>query len=156
MKAFLNNWMVVALLILVLLYSCDGSDIRKLRKDVRELKGDSISLTLESDGYQVIRHQLGSATLNLKEITAHEKGSAIALEIGNLISAPLTGATMEVGYQDPSNPSVERSLPYKVQQTLGAGKATKVTLVLEGVKPSAITYIRISNFQPKGVVLELK
>jgi len=152
-KSFLNGWGGITLIILFLVYSCDGADIRKLRRDVRELKSSSVSLIPGSEGYQVIRHQLGSATLSLKEIKVHEKGSAISLEIGNLTSVNLTGATMEMGYQDPSEPSVERSLNYDVKKTLEAGKATKVTLVLEGVKPSAITYIRISNFQPKGVSL---
>ena len=60
---------------------------------------------------------------------------------------------MEIGYQDPSDGSVERSSKYDVQQTLEAGKATKVTLIMEGVNPSAVTYIRVSDFQPTGIRL---
>jgi hypothetical protein len=60
---------------------------------------------------------------------------------------------MTIGYQDPSNPSVESSLKYDVKQTLEAGKATKVALILEGVNLSAVTYIRVSDFQPKGIRL---
>jgi hypothetical protein len=158
MKSFLNGWGAVVLLILPLVYSCDGHDkiddkIRELRKDVRELKGASVSLNPGSNDYQAIRHQLGSATLSLKEVKAHDKGSAITLEIGNLTSVHITGAAMTIGYQDPSNPSVESSLKYDVNQTLEAGKATKVTLILEGVNPSAVTYIRVSDFQPKGIRL---
>ena len=155
MTPFLIRWGAVALLTLPLIYSCDGDDekIRKLRKDVRELKGASVRLTPEMDGYQVIRHDLGSTTLSLKEVKAHDKGSAITLEIGNLTSAHITGATMEIRYQDPSVGSIERSSEYDVQQTLEAGKATKVTVILEGVKPSQVTYIRVSDFQPKGIRL---
>jgi Protein of unknown function (DUF3251) len=161
MKSFLNGWGAVALLILPLayiVYSCDGHDqlnhkIRELRKDVRELKGASVSLNPGSNDYQVIRHQLGSATLSLNEVKAHDKGSAITLEIGNLISVHITGAAMTIGYQDPSDPSVESSLKYDVKQTLEAGKSTKVTLILEGVNPSAVTYIRVSDFQPRGIRL---
>lgn len=145
----------VALLTLFLIYSCDGDDekVRKLRKDVRELKAASVRLAPGMEGYQVIRHDLGSTTLSLKEVKAHDKGSAITLEIGNLISAHIRGATMEIGYQDPSDGSIEVSSKYDVQQTLEAGKATKVTVILEGVKPSHVTYIRISDFQPKGIRL---
>lgn len=46
-----------------------------------------------------------------------------------------------------------RDCPHDVQQMLEAGKATKVTVILEGVKPSQVTYIRISDFQPKGIRL---
>lgn len=155
MTSFLNRWGAVAALpILVFVYSCDGdSELRKLRKDVRKLKGDSVSLTPGSEGYQAIRHQLGSATLSLKEVKAHDKGSSITLEIGNLTSVDITGATMEIGYQDPSDGSVERSSKYDVRQTLEAGKVTKVTLIMEGVNPSAVTYIRVSDFQPTGIRL---
>ena len=155
MTPFSIRWGAVALVTLLLISSCDGDDekIRKLRKDVRELKGASVRLTPEMDGYQVIRHDLGSTTLSLKEVKAHDKGSAITLEIGNLISAHITGATMEIGYQAPSDGSVELSSKYDVQQTLEAGKATKVTVILEGVKPSQVPYIRVSDFQPKGVRL---
>lgn len=109
MKSFLNCWGAVVLLILPLVYSCDGHDkiddkIRELRKDVRELKGASVCLNPGSNDYQAIRHELGSATLSLKEVKAHDKGSAITLEIGNLTSVHITGAAMTIGYQDPSNP----------------------------------------------------
>ena len=155
MTPFVIRWGAVAVVTLLLIYSCDGDDgkIRKLRRDVRELKAASVRLAPGMDSYQVIRHDLGSATLSLKEVTAHDKGSAITLEIGNLISANITGATMEIGYQAPSDGSVEVSSKYDVQQSLEAGKATKVTLILEGLKPSEVTYIRVSDFQPKGIQL---
>ena len=60
---------------------------------------------------------------------------------------------MDIGYQDPSVGSVEGSSKYDVQQALEAGKATKVTVILEGMKPSQVTYIRVSDFQPKGIRL---
>jgi hypothetical protein len=120
---------------------------------MRELKGTSVRLTLGADGYQAIRHHLGSATLSLKEAKAHEKGTVITLEIGNPTSAQVVGVTMEIGYQDPSDGSIERSSKYDVKQTLEAGKTTKVTLILEGVNPSAVSYIRVSDFQPKGIRL---
>jgi hypothetical protein len=154
MTQFLTRWGTLALLILLLIYSCDGYDkIRKLRKDVRELKGASVRLTPGSNGYEAIRHQLGSATISLKEVKAHDKGSAITLEIGNATSVHITGAAIVIGYQDPLDGSIERSSKYDVQQTLEAGKAIKVTLILEGVNPSTVTYIRVSDFQPRGVRL---
>ncbi|MCP9472032.1 MAG: DUF3251 domain-containing protein [Nitrospira sp.] len=158
MRSFLNGWGVAALLILLLVHSCDEHDeIQKLRKDlrkhVRELKSASVNLTPGSNGYQAIRHQLGSATLSLKEIKAHARGSIATLEIGNLTSVDITEATMEIGYPDPSNPSVEHSSKYDFQKTLKAGQATKITVVLEGVHTSTVTYLRISDFQPKGIRL---
>lgn len=154
MASFPARGGVLVLLVILLIYSCNGHDkLGKLRGEVRELKAASVRLTLDSSGYQVVRHQLGSATFSLKDVRAHDQGSAITLEIGNMTSVPITGAAMELGYQDPSDSSLERSSEYHVQQTLEPGRATRVTLILKGVPPSAVTYIRVSNLQPKGVRL---
>jgi len=97
MTSSLSRLGTAGLLVLLLIYSCDGHQkVQKLRKEVRELKGASVTLTPGSKGYQVIRHPLGSATLKLTEVQAHAKGSAIALEIGNATSADLTGASVDV------------------------------------------------------------
>lgn len=154
MKAFFSGWGAKVLLVCLLIYSCDGhDDVRKLRKEVRKLKGASVHLARGAEGYQVIRHDLGSASIRLKKIKPHTKGAAITLEIGNLTSVALSGATLKIGYQDPTNAAFGLSTDYDVQQTLDAGKATKVTLILEGVNPSTIDYIRVSAFQPKGMHL---
>ena len=57
---------------------------------------------------------------------------------------------MTISYPDEA---FERSSEYDVQQIIVAGKATKVHLILEGVKPSGLSYIYVSNFQPKGIRL---
>lgn len=145
---------LVLLILLVILalneYSTMNRKIKKLRKDVRELKSASVRLTPGSDGYQVIRHELGATTLSLKEVKEHAKGSVVVLEIGNLTSVHITGATISISYPDVD---VERSSKYDVQQTFGAGKATKTRLILEGVNPSSLSYISVSDFQPKGIQL---
>ena len=147
----LCGWTAPVLLILSLVYACDGnSDIKKLRREVRELKKDSVRLTPGSDGYQVIRHDLGSATLSLKEVKAHPQGSVITLAIGNPTSANITGIKMTVSY--PSG-AVEHSLEYDVQETLAAGKITRTRLIMRGVNTSDLSYIRVSDFQPKGIAL---
>ena len=150
-KRFLSGWVIPALLILLVIYTWNGhSKINRLRKDVRKLKNASVRLTPGSDGYQVIRHDLGSATLILKEVKEHANGSVIILVIGNPTSVNITGATMTISYPVDL---VEYSSQYDVQQTLVAGKATTVRLILEGVKPSALSYVYVSDFHPKGIQL---
>lgn len=154
LSRFLSGWVTPVLLALLLVYSCDGSSdikkLKKLKKEVRELKKDSVRLTPGSDGYQVIRYDLGSATLSLKEAKAHPQGSVITLEIGNLTSANITGAEMTISY--PSG-AIEHSLEYDAQETLAAGKTTRIHLVMRGVNSSDLSYIRVSNFRPKGIAL---
>jgi hypothetical protein len=149
---FSSRWVVPALVALFVVYACDQDDskITKLRREVRELKKDSVRLAPGLDGYQVIRHDLGSATLSLKEVKAHPQGSVITLEIGNLTSANITGTKMTVSY---ASGHIEHPLEYDVQETLAAGKATRIHLVMRGVNPSDLSYIRVSNFQPKGIAL---
>ena len=155
-ERFSNGWVKPVLLILLVIYIYNGyidnghSKINKLSKDVRELKAASVHLTPGSDGYQVIRHDLGSATLSLKEVKEHAKGSAIMLVVGNLTSVNITGATMTISYPVDL---VEYSSQYDVQQTLVAGKATTVRLILKDVKPSALSYVYVSDFHSKGIQL---
>ena len=154
MKSFFSGGGTALLLVFFLIHSFGGHDgVGKLRKEVRKLKGASVQLARGSEGYQVIRHDLGAASISLKKIASHAKGSAVTLEIGNLTSVDISGAAMKIGYQDPENSSIELSSQYDVQQTLGAGKATKITLILEGVNSSAVNYVRVSAFQPKGMRL---
>jgi len=157
-KRFLSGWVIPALLILLVIYTWNGhSKINRLRRDVRKLKDvsvrltpGSVRLTPGSDGYQVICHNLGSATLSLKEVKEHAKGSVIILVIGNPTSVDITGATMKISYPVEW---VEHSYQYDLQQTFVAGKATKARFILEGVKPSGLSYVNVSDFQPKGIKL---
>jgi hypothetical protein len=154
MTPSLNRGWAAALIALLVVYSCnERSELRKLQKDVRELKGGSITLTPGSDGYQVLRHPLGSSTISLKGVKVHERGSAITLEIGNTTSVHITGLSMEIGHRDPKDGSTERSSKFEVPQTLEPGKATQVTVVLEGLDPAVVSYVRVSDFQPKGIRL---
>lgn len=146
---FLGAGLKVVLLVLLLMYACDNhSKIKRLRRDVRELKAASVRLTPGTDGYQVIRHDLGSATIRLRDVKADAKGSVITLVIGNLTSVNISGATMTISYPDEA---IERSYEFDVQQIIVAGKETKIQLILEGVKPSGLSYIYVSNFHPKGI-----
>ncbi|MBT4364988.1 MAG: DUF3251 domain-containing protein [Desulfobacteraceae bacterium] len=148
----LSGWVKPVLLILLIIYSFNGhsNKINRLKRDVRKLKNASVRLTPGVDGYQTIRHDLGYATLNLKEVKEHAKGSDIILVIGNATSVHITGVTMTISYPVDF---VEHSHQYDVQQTLAAGKATKARFILEGVKPSELSYIYVSDFQPKGIQL---
>lgn len=146
---FFGTGLKVVLLVFILMYACDDhSKVKRLRRAVRELKAASVSLTPGDVGYQVIRHELGSATIILKEVKSDANGSLITLAIGNLTSVDITGATMTISYPDGV---VERPYEYDVQQTIVAGKETKVNLILAGVKPSELSYIYVSNFHPKGI-----
>lgn len=146
---------MLALVALFVVYACDdNSKIRKLRRDVRDLqKNASAHLVPGAADYQALRHSLGSVTLSLESVEAHEKGSLITLVVGNLTSVHLTGATLTISYQDYPDRSIERSLKYEAKQTFEAGKGTKARVVLEGVPPAEVSYIRVSNFEPTGIRL---
>jgi Protein of unknown function (DUF3251) len=147
-------WLAVPLLVFLLAHSCSNdSALKRLRKDVRELKRASVTLTQGPDNYQVVRHELGAATISLKQVKANANGSALTLEVGNASSIRIAGFSMEIGFQDPIDAHIERSLSFNFQETLEPGRGTTVTLVLQDVDPARLGYIRVSNFRVKGILL---
>lgn len=139
------------LLAVALVSSCGDSGLSRVKRQVREVKQDSVELLLGSTGYQAIRHQLGVATITLRDVKANPEGGIVILDIGNLISADITGFKMTLSY---GKDGVERPFSFSVNETLMAGRNTRVRLVMKGADAKDLkNYLRVSDFQPTGVSL---
>lgn len=115
-------------------------------------------LTPGSDGYDVIRTDLGSMTVSLKNIQAYANGSRITLQFGNLTSATINGAkaTLEWGRVDkegiPENDSV-RSREVSFAASLQAGGWTGVPVVLDAVPSTELGFVRVFDVKHTGISL---
>ena len=124
------------------------------------MKGmDAIAyLTPGSAGYSVIRTDLGPMTVSLENVQAYANGSRITLQFGNLTSATVNGARVKVEWGSvdakgsPNNESA-RSRDVTFTQALRSGRWTNAPIVLEGVPPTELGFVRIKQFGHSGIVL---
>ncbi len=117
-------------------------------------------LTPGSDGYNTIETTLGVLTVSLENIKPYANGSKITLNFGNVTSATLSDvkATLEWGAVDDKGlPVAEgvhaRDVAFKKPFTQGAW--TKAEVVLEGVPPVELGYVRVKNVTQGGIVLKV-
>lgn len=117
-----------------------------------------VYLTPGSEGYSIVQADLGRLTVMLQDIQPYANGTRITLRFGNLTSATINGAkaTMEWGSVDtkghPKNDTA-RSRDVSFSQSLRAGAWTHVQVVLEGVPPAELGFVRVKNVTHAGISL---
>lgn len=120
---------------------------------------DSIAyLTPGSDGYSVIKTDLGYFTIQLSNVQAYANGSKVTLKFGNLTSAKINGTkgTVEWGRVakdgSPDNDN-ERSKEFRVNEPLRPGAWTDTAIVLETIPPTELGFVRVKDLSHTGIIL---
>jgi hypothetical protein len=150
--------------------NAQSSEIEKLKNAVTQLEQsrsyddfmrniDSIAyLTPGSAGYAVVQTDLGRITVELENVQTYANGSRVTLRFGNLTSATINGAkaTLEWGTVDakgsPDNNGA-RTREVTFNRSLRAGAWTEVPVVLEGIPPTELGFLRIKEITHTGIVL---
>lgn len=115
-------------------------------------------LTPGSEGYSVIETDLGRITVQLIDVQPYANGSRVGLRFGNITDATIMGlsGTVEWGSVDkngsPQNDQ-EQSREMKFGE-LRAGGWTSSQLVLEGVPPAQLGFVRIRDITHTGIRLQ--
>jgi len=115
-------------------------------------------LTPGTDGYSIIRTDLGYLTVQLSNVQAYANGTKITLRFGNLTSATINGAkaTLEWGQVDQQgNPENDKARSREVtfSEPLRAGAWTEEHIVLDGVPAQEFGFIRVRDVTHTGIVL---
>jgi outer membrane murein-binding lipoprotein Lpp len=120
---------------------------------------DSVAyLTPGSNGYSIVQTDLGRMTVALENVQPYANGTRITLRFGNLTSATVNGAKARVewGSADakgvPKNETA-RSRDVSFSESLRAGTWTNVLVVLEGVPPTELGFVRIKDVTHTGISL---
>ncbi|MBL0938509.1 MAG: DUF3251 domain-containing protein [Gemmatimonadaceae bacterium] len=133
----------------------------KYRSELSEMMEgwDKIAyLTPGQDGYSVVNSDLGAITVSLANVEAYASGSRVTLSFGNTTSANINGAKAKIewGAVDTSGVPINesaKSREVKFNETLGRGRWTAVRLVLEGVPPAELGFVRIRDLTHSGIEL---
>ena len=114
-------------------------------------------MTPGSDGYSVIRTDLGPMTVSLENIESYANGSRVTLQVGNITSATINGAKATVEWGRVSsdsaadNPTKSREVSFR--NPLRSGSWNTISVVLEGVPPTELGFVRIRDFTHTGLRL---
>jgi hypothetical protein len=115
-------------------------------------------LTPGAAGYSVIQSDLGKITVSLDNVQAYANGSRVTLRFGNITSATINGAKakLEWGRIDDKGNADNKTSKYReveFSKPLLSGKWTSVNVVLEGVPPSELGFVRIKEMTHSGIRL---
>jgi hypothetical protein len=115
-------------------------------------------LTPGSGGYSPVRADIGVLTVDITDIKPYANGSKATLSFGNPLSASINGlkATIEYGKVDekgaPKNADAKKKA-VAFSQSLRAGAWTKVDIVLEGLPPEELGFVRVRDVTHTGISL---
>jgi hypothetical protein len=126
--------------------------------DLAEDRTSMAYLTPGAEGYSVVRMDLGHLTFQLTNVEAYASGSRVTFRVGNVTSATMNRvkATLEWRSVDENgSPGDEaaRSRAVEFSRTLGAGAWTSVPVVLEGVPPPQLGFVRVKDVSHAGISL---
>jgi len=110
------------------------------------------------EGYSAVRFDLGVLTVSLVDITPYANGTKVQLQFGNPLSSTVNGlkTKLEYGHTDekgvPDNANA-KSKDVTFNEALRPGAWTTVSVVLDGVKPSDLGFVRVKEITHTGISL---
>jgi len=146
------------------------NDLKALKQEVDSLKSDSSAAELDrsfetvayltpgSAGYWTIKTSVGSLAVSLDDVKPYANGSRVVLRFGNLTSATLDDVSVKLDWGSvdakgtPQNDSA-KSKEVTFTQSFRPGSWNAADVVLEGVPPSSLGFVRLSNFSNKKIHL---
>lgn len=152
------------------------ADIQGLRTEIADLKLAQSALEMDDivddwaeiaflrpadTGWSPIRFSLGVLTIQMADVKPYANGSKVSLVFGNTLATTISGlaAKIEWGPVDangsPTN-GATKAKDIKFNEEIRSGKWTTVPLVLDGVSPSDLGFVRVSNLSFSGILLNKK
>jgi hypothetical protein len=132
----------------------DQLEVQTMSRNLREMA----FLTPAEEGYSVLETDIGSMTVALQNIRPYATGSRVTLQFGNATAATMLRASVRIewGSVDANaRPDLLKSKSKKLEisKRLLSGAWTNVEVVLEGVPPTALGFVRITEFEQTSISL---
>lgn len=146
------------------------SQVLKLQHEVGDLKEkrewdavlqgwDKVAyLTPGAEGYSTVGFDLGVLTVQLTDVRPYANGSKVTLRFGNTLFSSIDGlkATIEWGEVNdkgvPDNTTV-KSKDMTFAQSVRGGAWTPISVVLDGLPPAELGFVRVSKVSHTGIRL---
>lgn len=170
-----------AILAWILVLGCDSTADLRTERDLLYARLDSLSARIDSlamemrfakmedswnriaflkpgtDGYAIVRTEIGNLTMSLEDVTPYANGSRVVLRVGNTTSAVLTGVKATVEWGSVDSTGVPSGTPHSKEvtltETLAAGSWNNLRVVLDGLPPADLGYVRVRDITSRGMRL---
>ncbi|MEY2167599.1 MULTISPECIES: DUF3251 domain-containing protein [unclassified Rhodanobacter] len=146
------------------------SELKSVKEDLTELQAQvavnhfftnmdrTARLTPGSSGYSILRTDLGILTVSLDNIEPYANGSKVTLSFGNPLASTINGLKANIEWasmndKDEMDDKSKHSKAITFNESLKPGSWTATSVVLEGLPPSSLGVINISNASHTGIVL---
>lgn len=147
--------------------------VSNLKEQVKQLKKEQLNLVVDNfmgkqyssayltpgdSGYSVVSSNIGKLTVQMSNIKPYANGSKVTLKFGNPLAANITGLKVKLEWGSvnskgmPNNESA-KSKDFTFSKTLDSGAWTNVPVVLAGVPPSKLGFVRVQNVEHTGISL---
>ncbi|MDO5506392.1 MAG: DUF3251 domain-containing protein [Pseudoxanthomonas suwonensis] len=134
---------------------------RQAQDDIDRLfKGlDQIAFLQPGDtGYSTVRYDLGVLTVELADISAYANGSKASIKFGNPLASTVTGLKIKLEWGKTDEDGVvdndsAKSKQLTLTEPLLSGSWTTVPVVLEGVPPAELGFVRVREVAHTGIRL---
>jgi hypothetical protein len=128
-----------------------------LNELLRDVEGVAY-LTPHAAGYAVIKSDLGSLTVSLKNIQPYANGSKVTLQFGNVTAATIDGIKAKIEWggmtkEGVPNNKEAKSREITINKALQSGGWTNAEIILEGVPPTELGFVRLRDVGHHGVRL---
>lgn len=134
---------------------------RQVQDDMDRLfKGlDQVAFLQPGDtGYSTVRYDLGVLTVELADISAYANGSKASLRFGNPLASTVTGLKIKLEWGETDEDGVvdndsTKSKQLTLTEPLLSGSWSTVPVVLEGVPPAELGFVRVREVAHTGIRL---
>lgn len=137
---------------------------QKQYRDIEKLVAtvDKVAyLTPGTEGYSVVRYDLGALTVQLADVKPYANGSRATLKFGNPLAATVTGLklTLDWGTVDDKNSpenSRQKTKELTLAQEIRSGAWSSVPVVLDGIPANELGFVRVREVTHTGVRLAVR
>ena len=125
-----------------------------LRNDVEAVA----YLTPGSQGFSAIKSNLGVLTISIENVIAYANGSRVTLSIGNPMAASLGRVKAKIEWGKVGDGDLEisdtvRSKDVQFVESFRPGSWTKTDVILDGVPPADLGFVRVRNIESAVIIL---
>ncbi|MFO1243663.1 MAG: DUF3251 domain-containing protein [Ramlibacter sp.] len=133
--------------------------VQMLEFQVETSDWDRIAFMKPGDsGYSAIRYDLGIVTVKIQDVKPYANGSKISLQFGNLTSAKVDGLKAKIEWGTVNEKGVAQNDKAKSREvifseSLAPGSWTLSELVLDGIPPTELGFVRLKDVGHRGIGL---